>query len=132
MRPEARLRLGRVTVWDTARAKGVAPMPMPEQLRLAGYYSDIGLYNENEAARRQEGLRAASILMADRVTPEQRSRLAEDSNGSALLRTYQTGNARRALDFAVAMKIEPKPVNPQMRVQLERYCRGAGVPAPPL
>jgi hypothetical protein len=120
------------TVWETAHNKGVALMPMDEQLALARYYEEIRLYNENEAARREVGLRGASILMLDRITPEQGSRFAEASNGSAILRRYQSGNAQRAMDVAITMKIKPDPVAPDIRAQLERYCSAVGVAVPPL
>ena len=120
------------TVWDTAHAKGVAYMPMQEQLRLAGYYTGIRLYNENENRRREVGLRYASIAMLDRPTPEQAGRLMEDLNGLEIMRTYQIGNARRALDFAAESKVAPVPVDTQMRDSIGRYCQQAAMPTPRL
>ena len=120
------------SVWDTAHTTGVAHTPLDEQLRFARFYDLVRLYDENETRRREVGLRGASILLVDRLTHEQASRLEEDLNGSDVMRGYQTGNARRAIDYAAAMRIEPAVVNPKMRDGLERYCRQAGVPIPPL
>jgi hypothetical protein len=120
------------TVWDTAHSKGVADMPMDEQLGLAGYYTGIRLYNDNENRRRDAALRFSSIALLDHLSPEQTGRLLEEINALEMMRAYQINNARRVLDFASSMKIEPLPVDAGMRENLAGYCQETGVATPPL
>jgi hypothetical protein len=121
------------TVWDTAHSKGVANMPMQEQLGLAGYYTGVRLYNDNENRRRDAALRSSSIALLDHPTPEQIGRLREELNGTEIMRAYQISNAHRILDFASSLKIEPRaPLAAGMRANLAQYCRQTGMAMPPL